>query len=198
MRGQHESVVNLKLLSLGLGKQKIGILVLWFVSLVCVRLLLGLAFSNLWIGTVGAVAITFGLFYFLLIHTPFRKYRFAVNAILREWYSKKFLLYSIGISASVILAIIVLIEYGYAYHSGEILSIYDISSVQAAQQHVDQSIRELTLRGHSLLDASAITAASVDKSLQGYYLKSATFVLAEHMEVMAFMVLARKSATLFS
>ncbi|MGH9992015.1 MAG: hypothetical protein ACREAZ_05135 [Nitrososphaera sp.] len=191
-------MVDLKLLSLGLGKQKIAILVLWSTSLIGTRLLLGFVLSDLWTGTIGAVGITFGLFYFALVHTPLRRYRPAVNCILREWYSKKFLLYSVAISASIILAIIVLIEYGYAYHRSDIISIYDFGSIDGAQKQVNDSVRQLTLRGHSLMDIFSITAASVDSSLHGYYLKSASFVLAEHLEVMAFLLIAKKSANLFS
>lgn len=167
-------------------------------SLVCVRLLLSFALSDLWMGTLGSVAITFGIFYLALLHTPLRKYRFAVSAMLKEWYSKKYLLYSVAISGSVIVAIIVLIEYGYTYHSDEIISIQNVYSVVAAREHADESIKQMASRGLSLLDAAAIMAASVDKSLQGYYLKSASFVFAEHLEVMIFLLLARKSSTLFS
>lgn len=188
----------LKLLEFGVGRQKLAILAIWFVSLVAVRLLLGLVLSNLWIGTVGAVAITFGLFYLALVHTPLRKYKFVVNQILQEWYQKKYLLYSVGISASIILGLIVLIEYGYSEHSGEIVALKDITTVQGAQDHVNESVRQLALKGYSIVDAASITAASVDKTLQGFYLKSASFVFAEHLEVMAFMVLARKSVALFN
>ena len=182
----------------GIGRQKLAILVIWFLSLVGVRLLLGLVLSNLWIGTVGAVGVTFGLFYFALTSTPLRKYRFVVNQILQDWYKKKYLLYSVGFSASIILGLIVLIEYGYANHPTEIVSLREITTVQGAQDHVNESVKQLTLRGYSAFDAASITAASVDKSLQGFYLKSASFVLAEHLEVMAFMLLARKSASLFN
>jgi hypothetical protein len=171
--------------------------VIWFVSLVGVRLLLGLAFSNLWVGTVGAVAITFGLFYVALIHTPLKRYRFVVNQILQEWYQKKYLLYSVGVSASVILGLIALIEFGYTAHPDQIISLRDITTVYGAQEHVSQSVRDLSMRGYSMLDIFSITAASVDKSLQGFYLKSASFVLAEHLEVIAFMVMARKASSLF-
>ncbi len=191
-------MLNLKLLSLGLGKQKVAILALWSVSLIGTRLLLGLALSDLWIGTIGAVGITFGVFYFALTRTPLGKYRAAVNCILREWYAKKFLLYSVAISASVILGIIVLVEYGYAYHRSDLISLYHLGSVDSAQKQVSDSVRELTLRGHSILDIFSITAASVDSSLNGYYLKSASFVFAEHLEVMAFLLIAKKSANLFS
>ncbi len=161
-------------------------------------MLLGLALSDLWTGTIGAVGITFGVFYFALTRTPLGKYRPAVNCILREWYAKKFLLYSVAISASVILGIIVLVEYGYAYHRSDLISIYDLDTVDSAQKHVNDSVRELTLRGHSIMDIFSITAASVDRSLNGYYLKSASFVFAEHLEVMAFLLIAKKSANLFS
>lgn len=186
-----------KLLGLGIGRQKLVILAIWFAALVGVRLLLGLVLSNMWVGTVGAVAITFGLFYFALVHTPLRKYRFAVSGILQEWYRKKYLIYSVGLSASIIFGLIVLIEYGYAAHPGEVVSLKEITTVQGAQEHVRESVRQLTFKGYSIIDIFAITVASVDKTLQGFYLKSASFVLAEHLEVVAFMALARKSGTLF-
>lgn len=188
----------LQLLGLGIGRQKLAILVLWFACLVGVRALLGLILSNLWIGTVGAVAITFVMFYVALLHTPLRKYRFAVNDILKEWYKKKYLLYSVAISSSIVLGLILLIEHGYSAYPGEIVSLREITTFQGAQDHVNESVKQLTLKGYSVFDAAAITAASVDKSLQGFYLKSASFVFAEHLEVMAFMLLARKSATLFA
>lgn len=187
-----------QLLGLGIGKQKLAILLIWFAGLVGVRLLLGLVLSNIWIGTVGAVAITFGLFYLALVHTPLRRYRFAVNDILQEWYKKKYLLYSVAFSGAIILGLIVLIEYGYGQHPSEIVSLREITTFQGAQDHVNESVRTLTLKGYSVFDAAAITAASVDKSLQGFYLKSASFVFAEHLEIIAFMLLARKSASLFS
>ena len=191
-------MTSLKLLNFGIGRQKVAILLVWFVSLVGIRLLLGTLLSNLWIGTVGAVAITFGLFYVVLVHTPFRKYKFVVNDILQEWYRKKYLLYSVAISASVIRGIIVLIEFGYANHPNEIVSLRELTSMQKAQDHVSETVRQLTLKGYSALDAASIAAASVDKSLQGLYLKSASFVFAEHLEITAFMILARKSSSLFS
>jgi len=187
----------LQLLGLGIGKQKLAILLVWFACLVGVRLLLGLILSNMWIGTVGAVAITFGLFYLALMHTPLRRYKFAVNDILKEWYKKKYLLYSVAISGSIILGLIVLIEYCYGNHPGEIVSLKEITTLQGAQDHVNESVKALTLKGYSVFDAASITAASVDKSLQGFYLKSASFVFAEHLEIIAFTLFARKSASLF-
>jgi hypothetical protein len=197
LRAERKTKTVHELLGFGIGREKFAILVMWFASLVAVRLLLGLVFSELWIGTVGAVAVTFGLFYFALAHTPLRKFRHVVNQILQEWYKKKYLLYSVGLSASIILGLIMLIEFGYANHAAEIVSLKEISTVFGAQQHVNESVRQLTLKGYSVFDAAAIMAASVDKSLQGFYLKSASFVLAEHLEVMAFMILARKATRLF-
>ena len=161
-------------------------------------MLLGLVLSNLWMGTVGAVALTFVLFYVALLYTPLRRYRYAVNDILKEWYKKKYLLYSVGISASIVMGLILLIEHGYGSFPEEIVSLREITTIQGAQDHVNESVKQLTLKGYSVFDAAAITAASVDKSLQGFYLKSATFVFAEHLEIMAFMLLARKSSKLFA
>lgn len=197
VRARSDRLNALKLLDLGVGRQKLAILAIWFVSLVAVRLLLGLVLSNLWLGTVGSVGITFALFYIALVHTPLRKYRFAVNSILQEWYRKKYLLYSVAVSASIILGLIALIEYGYANHPAEVVTLREITTVEDAQNHVNESVKQLALKGYPLLDAASITAASVDKTLQGFYLKSASFVFAEHLEVIAFMLLARKSASLF-
>ena len=187
----------LELLGFGIGRQKLAILLIWFACLVGVRLLLGLVLSDIWFGTIGAVGITFGLFYFTLVRTRFSRYRYAVNEILREWYQKKYLIYSLGISASVILSLIVLIDYGYANHPNDIVALGEITTIQGAQDHVNQSVKQLTLRGYSVFDAASITAASVDKSLHGFYLKSATFVFAEHLEILAFMLLARRATHLF-
>ena len=48
------------------GKDKIAVLALWFVVLIAVRVLLGFVLHNVWIGTLGAVTITFAIFYITL------------------------------------------------------------------------------------------------------------------------------------
>lgn len=178
----------------GYNKEKVIILCIWFVSLVGIRVLIGFELSSLW-GTTGAVAITFAIFYFVLRYTPFAKYSGAVNAALRDWYTKRYVLYGLISSMAVLLVIMVLAEVGYAYHGDKVVSIWDMSdvgSIGLTQTKLTSSLNDLLAQGYSRFDALAITVASVDKSLDGYYLKSVSFILAEDIEILIFLVLIRR------
>jgi hypothetical protein len=178
----------------GYTKEKVAILCIWFVSLVGIRILLGFELSHLW-GTTGAVAITFAMFLLILRYTPFSKYSGAVNAALRDWYSKRYVLYGLISSMAILLAILVLAEVGYAYHGDKVVSIWDMSdvgSIGATQSKLTASLNDLLAQGYSRLDALVITVASVDKSLDGYYLKSVSFILAEDIEILVFLILIRR------
>lgn len=74
------------------GRARITILGFWFISVIGLRWLLSLFLSDLWLGTVGAIGITFAIFFVALKFTPFRKYRLIVDAVLQDWYSRKFVL----------------------------------------------------------------------------------------------------------
>ncbi|HEX2615474.1 MAG TPA: hypothetical protein VHL10_08260, partial [Nitrososphaera sp.] len=50
-------------------KERIAVLALWFGVLVGVRVLIGFALQNMWFGTIGAVTITFVIFYATLRYT---------------------------------------------------------------------------------------------------------------------------------
>jgi len=172
----------------------VAILCIWFVSLVGIRFLLGFELSHIW-GTTGAVAITFAAFYLILRFTPLSRYSKAVNAALRDWYSKRYVLYGLVSSMAILLVILVLAEAGYAYHSDKIVSIWDLSDASSfglTQSKLAASIDSLTAQGLSRFDALTITVASVDKSLNGYYLKSVSFILAEDIEILVFLFLIRK------
>jgi hypothetical protein len=156
-----------------------------------------LATSNIWTGTVGAVALTFGIFYFVLKYTPLQRHRFAVNTILQDWYRKKYVIYSLIAPATVLLTIMIFVEYGYTFHPDKIISIIDLNTMDDSQRYVDESVRALRMQGYSFVDIFSIITASVDKTLEGYYLQSASFVFAENMEVIGFVLLIRRTQKLF-
>jgi hypothetical protein len=174
-------------------KERIIILAVWFVSLVGIRLLLGLELSNIW-GTTGAVAITFVIFYLALRYTPFSRYSAAVNSALRDWYDKRYVLYGLVSSMVLLLGLMILVEIGYTYHADKVVSIWDLGSESAGttQSKVTASLNALLDDGYSGIDALAITIASVDKSLEGHYLQSISFVFAEDIEILIFMLLMKR------
>ncbi len=73
-----------------LGKDKIAVLALWFAVLIGVRILMGIVLQLAWIDTLGAVSITFTIFYVTLKYTTLQKYRQVINSSLSYWYRKKF------------------------------------------------------------------------------------------------------------
>jgi hypothetical protein len=187
-----------------LGKNKIAVLALWFAVLIGVRVLFGFVMQNAWVGTLGAVAITFAIFYVMLRYTTLQKYRRVINSSLNYWYRKK-LFYISGIMSLVILSIILgFIEYGYANYSHKLIT------VDFTQTELEESFGALTasqlmqarlvenLREYSTIEIIAITLASADKSLDGYYSLAVSYMFAEDIEIMIFMMLFRAKRDIFA
>jgi hypothetical protein len=176
-------------------KEKIAILVVWFASIVGIRFFLGLILSNVWIGTVGAVAITFLIFYFALRYTVLSRYSNAVNSALQSWYSKRYVLFGLLTSMVVLAGLMALAEIGYLYHGDKVISIWELENsdtLDATRARLTGSLDSLRAQGYSQIDALAIVLASVDKSLDGHYLQAVSFILAEDIEILAFSLLLRK------
>jgi hypothetical protein len=153
----------------------------------------GFELSNIW-GTTGAVVFTFVIFYLALRYTPFSRYSGAVNSALRDWYAKKYVLYGLVSSMVILLGLMILAEIGYTYYADKVVSIweFDPQSAETTQSKVAASLNSLLKGGYSEIDALAITVASVDKSLQGHYLQSVSFILAEDIEILIFMLFVKK------
>jgi len=155
--------------------------------------------SNIWLGTVGAVAITFAAFYGLLRYTPFKRYSGKVDSALRSWYSKQYVLYGLVSSIVVMTTLLFFIEFGYTYHNSDITSLVELESMDyssnsfAAQDHISHSVRALVAKGMPWGDALSIMLASVDKSLGGYYMKMVSYILAENLEILAFLYVVRRA-----
>lgn len=162
--------------------------------MVSIRVLLGFELSAIW-GTTGAVAITFAIFFIALRYTPFSRYSSAVNSALRDWYSKRYVFYGLVTSMVILLILMILTEAGYLYHADKVVSIWDLKnpeSVGASRSKLDASLNDLLAQGYTPIDAVAITVASVDKSLDGHYLQSISFILAEDIEILAFLLLIKR------
>jgi hypothetical protein len=187
-----------------LGRDKIAVLALWFAVLIGVRVLLGFVLHNAWVGTIGAVAITFAIFYITLRYTTLQKYRNVINSSLNYWYRKKFF-YISGIVSMVILgSILGLIEYGYANYSDRLVTV-DFTQEEigesldalAASRQMQARLTE-NLQKYSPIEIMAITLASADKSLEGYYSLAVSYMLAEDIEIMIFMLLFRTRPEIFA
>jgi hypothetical protein len=187
-----------------LGKDKIAVLALWFAVLIGVRVLLGFVLQHAWIGTLGAVTITFLVFYLTLRYTKLQKYRQVINSSLSYWYRKKFF-YLSGITSLVILGgIIGFIEYGYANYADSLITMdfsqmeleQSFGSLTASEQMQEKLIENLNK--YSPMEIIAITLASADKSLGGYYSVAVSYMFAEDIEIMIFMVLFRARREIFA
>jgi len=187
-----------------LGKDKIAVLALWFAVLIGVRVLLGFVLQNAWVGTLGAVAITFVIFYVTLKYTTLQKYRQVINSSLNYWYRKKFFYISGLVSLIILGGILGFIEYGYANYSDRLIA------VDFTQEEIEESFGALTasqqmqarlvenLKEYSPIEIIAITLASADKSLDGYYSLAVSYMFAEDIEIMIFMMLFRTKREIFA
>lgn len=187
-----------------LTKERAVILASWFGVLVGVRFLLGFALESMWVGTLGAVAVTFGIFYFTIRYSPLKRYRELVNSALAIWYKRKFFYITGAVSMFLLASILFLIDYGHT-HYGDRLITMDMS-----QEEFEETLRLLSgdsqlalslsenLGQYSALDIMAITLASADKNFEGYYSKIVGFMFAEDIEIMLFLTLFRARKEIFA
>jgi hypothetical protein len=174
-------------------KQKIAIIGLWFLILTSIRILLGFELEDIWIGTFGAVAITFAAFYLIIKYTPLQRYRPKVNVILSQWYRRKYFFISTIIISAILASLLVLIQFGYSYYGSNLVSI-NIFIME--DKELEKSL--LPFENYPFVDKVAIIVASTDKSLNGNYSKATSYLLAEDIEMTIFVLLARKKKNLFA
>jgi hypothetical protein len=174
-------------------KQKIVIIGLWFLILSGIRILLGFALGDIWIGTFGAVAITFAVFCLIIKYTPLQRYRPKVNVILSQWYRRKYFLISTITISAILASLLVLIQFGYSYYGSNLVSI-NIFILE--DKELEMSL--LHFENYPFVDKVAIIVASTDKSLNGNYSKVTSYLLAEDIEMTIFVLLARKKKNLFA
>jgi len=189
--------------SLRFTRERIAVLALWFGVLIGVRVLLGFVLQNMWFGTIGAVTITFVIFYATLRYTRLQKYRRLINQSLMLWYRKKFFYISGIVSLFILGSILGFTEYGYANYSDRLITM-DMSK-EDVQRSLDvlgasdlQSGLVNSLQKYSPFEIMAITLASADKSLDGYYAKVVSYMFAEDIEIMVFMLLFRTRREIFT
>jgi hypothetical protein len=186
-----------------LGKDKITVLALWFAVLIGVRVLLGFILQDAWVGTLGAVSITFAIFYMTLRYTTLQKYRQVINSSLNYWYRKKFFYISGIVSLIILGGILGFIEYGHANYADRLIT------VDFNQQEIEESFGALTTSQqiqaklvenlkYSPVEIIAITLASADKTLEGYYSMAVSYMFAEDIEIMVFMLLFRARREIFA
>ena len=157
---------------------------------------MGLLPTANWIGTVGAVAIALVIFYFAMKHPPFSRFQKIVNSVLQEWYNKKFILPALVFSMVVLAGLMLLADIGYAYHSDKLITVEDldsVNSISSARREFAASMRSLLAEGYSGFDGLAVLLASIDKSLDGHYMQAVSFILAEDIEIMAFILIMKKT-----
>jgi hypothetical protein len=174
-------------------KQKIAVIGLWFLILSCVRILLAYALKDIWIGTFGAVALTFVVFYLIIKYTPLQRYRIKVNVILSQWYRRKYFLISTITISAILVSLLLLIQFGYLYYGSNLISINIFGS---EDKELEKGL--LPFKNYPFVDKVAIIVASTDKSLNGNYSKTTSFLLAEDMEMTMFVLIARRKTNLFA
>jgi len=122
-----------------------------------------------------------------------------VSTALSSWYRQKYFLAAVLGSTLIISSLLFFIEYGYIHDGNRLIYLSGIGFLGAMnhQQELEQSAQEFQLKGYSFIDATAILTASIDKGLNGYYLKITSYVLAENIEVLAFLLVLRKVGSKF-
>jgi hypothetical protein len=187
-------------------REKIIILAAWFAGLIGVRVLMAslLALEGTWVATIGSVGIIFAIFYVALKYTPLSKYAQTVNSALLSWFSKRYILAGAVSSMVVLSSLIFFAEFGYFYYSDALVRFEQFRHVSDSDnsfesvQRLFASPPENVLAGsreqYGIVGTMSILVASVDKSLGGYYVKAVSFILAEDIEVLIFIILIRRSA----
>src|SRR5437588_4361882 len=125
--------------------QKFNVLASWFLLLISVRLALGFTLQSTWIGTFGAVAITFGIFYGALRYTRLSKFGEIVDRILLTWYKKKFFFLSGFACIIILLLVLIITEYGYAMYSDKLITL------EFSQLQLSKSVEVLSAN-HALME----------------------------------------------
>ena len=69
-------------------KQRLIVIGFWVLLLMSIRLMLGFVLHNVWLGTIGAVTITFLIFYLSIRLTPLIRYKHIIDNVLLDRYHK--------------------------------------------------------------------------------------------------------------
>ena len=157
----------------------------------------------MWIGTLGAVAITFAIFYIALRYSALKRFRGVVNSALAVWYRRKFFYITGAISMFLLASLLFLIDYGHANYGDRLITL------DMTEAEFEETLRLLSGGGqiattlsnnlgqYSVLDIMAITLASADKNFEGYYSKVVSFMFAEDIEIMLFLTIFRSRKEIF-
>ena len=186
-----------------LTKERFLILASWFGVLIGVRFLLAFALENMWVGTLGAVAITFAIFYVALRYTALKRFREVVNSALAVWYRRKFFYITGAVSMFLLASLLFLIDYGHANYGDKLITLdmteAELEETLSRLSGDSEFVRSLSdnLERYSVLDIMAITLASADKNFEGYYSKVVGFMFAEDIEVMLFLTIFRSRKEIF-
>jgi hypothetical protein len=171
-----------------LSKQKLAIIGLWFLILTAIRILFAYFLKDIWIGTFGAVGLTFAVFYLLIRYTPLQRYRPKINAIFSQWIRRKYFIISTITISAILVSLLVLIQFGYSYYGTRLVRI---NIFQVDDKELDKDL--VLVQTYPFVDKVAIIVASIDKSLNGNYARTISFMLAEDMEMTLFVLLARRN-----
>ncbi|MEO9319783.1 MAG: hypothetical protein ABI361_03835 [Nitrososphaera sp.] len=187
----------------GANRDKFVVLASWFALLLLVRLSFGVILPNGWFGTLGSVSITFAVFYGALKFTPLRKYGVRTDAVLLSWYRKRLLYLSGFACITLLVSILILTEYGYSKYSDSLIVLQinqqqfaDSFALLSTDEPLKSQLRH-NLQLFSPVDIMALTLASTDATLHGYYTKIISFILAENAEIMVFMFVFRARKSIF-
>ena len=176
-----------------INKQRLAIMGLWFLILSGIRILLAYVLKDIWIGTFGAVGLTFAVLYLLMKYTPLERYRLKVNVILFQWYRRKYFVVSTITICTILVSLLILIQFGYSYYASKLVSI---NVFELKDKDLEKGL--LPYRNYPFVDKIAIIVASIDRSLNGNYSKTTSFLLAEDMEMTIFVIMARRKRNLFA
>ena len=158
-----------------------------------IRLMLGFVLHNVWLGTIGAVTITFLIFYLSIRLTPLIRYKHIIDNVLLDRYTKTYFLITGVILSFLLGGILLFIEYGYSHYYNILIKLNLFDETQTEQLLLQSN----SGKPFSVYAIIAIITSSVDKSLNGNYSKVISYFLAEDVEMIFLMLILRKRKTLF-
>jgi len=187
----------------------IGVLALWGISILGIRLAMLYILPDSYWGSLGAVSIGFAVLWILMTRTKLVRFREEIFKILTRWYRRRFIWVAIGFGIVFSVSIIALIDLGYNEY-GEYVKIItetpefketviegkdpEVLRDALVQTFSDPETQEAFKRFVFDENAIAITAiayASIDVAYDGWMRNMFGIILAEDLEIAVFLVLFR-------
>lgn len=187
----------------------IGVLGLWGLSILGIRLSMLYVLPDTYLGSLGAVSIGFAVLWILMTRTRLVRFRQEIFHILTRLYRRRFIWIAIGFGIVFSVSIITLIDIGYNDYGEYVKIITEMPEFKEAvvegkdpevlkdaliQTFSDPETQEAFKRfvfDENAIPITAIAYASIDVAYDGWMRNMFGIILAEDLEIAAFLILFR-------